>query len=169
MENALIGVLIGAIITYMLNFLLEKSKHRMIMKKSLYDIKRGKLEDLYLQIESANKFSIDNVTKMYLVLSNGMNDIKDFKSENTADGFVKLTNTINMYFSNDEKLKNLNTKLGKAFKEGQRINECILFRKNNNKDELRISLVEKSKLFTDILNEIKKELPNTFENLNKNS
>jgi len=167
MENALIGVVVGAIITFMLNYLLEKSKHRMLMKKYLYNIKREKLEELYLQVESARKFSINNITKMYLVLNNGITAINDFKSENTADDFVKLTNTINMYFSNDENLKSLNTKLNEAFNEGQKINELILLGKNNNKDEVRILLVKKWEIFTNILAEIKKELPNTFLTLNK--
>ncbi|PHQ55964.1 MAG: hypothetical protein COA30_05655 [Sulfurimonas sp.] len=167
MENALIGVLIGAIITYMLNYLLEKSKHRMLMKKYLYNIKREKLEELYLQIEGTNQFSIENITKMYLVLQNGIMAYNDIKSKNTSDDFVKLTNTINMYFSNDAKLKILNDRLSEAFKEGQKINTLIMYGKNNNKDEVRGLLVEKWKLFTDTLLEIKEELPKIFENMNK--
>ena len=166
MNETLIGIVIGAFLTFLLSFLLERSKHNLLMKKHLYDIQREKLEDFYLLIENSIKFSTDVMTKMYILLHHGRENIDNNDYKRTADDFIKLTNTINMYFNDNEKLKALNNQANEAFKKGQEINAIILLEKNNDKKELNNQLVKAWKKFADILTEMKEEIPKSFFKLN---
>ena len=94
MNETLIGIVIGAFLTFLLSFLLERSKHNLLMKKHLYDIQREKLEDFYLLIENSIKFSTDVMTKMYILLHHGRENIDNNDYKRTADDFIKLTNTM---------------------------------------------------------------------------
>ncbi len=161
------GIFVGALITYISNYLLEKSKNKMAMQKHLFELKRARLEEFYILIENSIKFSTDNLAQMYTILYDGKKSVDKNKYKRTAYDFYKLTNIINMYFDDDKVLKDLIIKVNIAFKNGQRINEAVFFDDNKyNKDELKIMLIDKWKLFADILDDIKKEIPRVFKSLN---
>jgi hypothetical protein len=162
----MVGILVGAFITYLSNYFLEKSKNKMAMQKHLFELKRERLEEFYKLIDNSINFAVDMMSKMNIILYKGRNnkDEKNYKSN--ADDFKKLTNIINMYFDNDKILKDLIIEANQIFENSQKINESILFEENNDKDKINNKLVKNWKLFGNKLIDIKKEIPRVFKSLN---
>ncbi|WP_294966751.1 hypothetical protein [Sulfurimonas sp.] len=165
MNETIIGIFIGAVITFMLNYLLESSKHKMSIKKYNYDIKRNKLEEFYILIENSIKFSVNSTLRMSLILYHGKESANKMEFNHTADDFIKLTNIINMYFSDDEILIKLINKANNEFKKGQEVNGIIYTGKSKNKDETNNMLIKEWKQFGETANQIKKEIPRLYQSL----
>lgn len=165
MNETLIGIVIGALITFILNYFLEKSKNKMLLNKHLFEIKREKLESFYSLIDGSVNFSLESSMKMYGILYHGKDKLKENNFKYNVNDFNTLSNLINMYFSENIELIKLNKIAKSQYDDAVKSNEKIIFNQYTNKDDMRIEVVEKWKLFGDTMLKIKEEIPNVFKSL----
>lgn len=167
----LLGVLIGALLSSLLNYLLERKKFDFELIKYSYDVKRQKLEEMFLLLrdikisstKSMGDFMKFNTTNKFIISENDVE--KSFSHR-----FEQFKNYINMYFYDDLELNEMIEKSNKLHKNILEINGNI-FRKSTDKD----NKIEMQKLngdiyyaytkFCDSLQNIEKYLPEVYKKL----
>lgn len=167
----LLGVLIGALLSSLLNYLLERKKFDFELIKYTYDVKRQKLEEMFLllrDIKISSKKSMGDFMKF--------NTTNEFRiSENDVEKsfshrFEQFKNYINMYFYDDLELNEMIEKSNILHKNILVINGKI-FNKNtdkNNKIEMQNlngEIFYTYTKFCDSLENIEKYLPEIYKKL----
>lgn len=138
MYEALVGVIFGALITYLLNFLLERRKHDLEMQKYAFDVKRLKLEEMLLLVEKAD--SISKKMMGYFIQLSAFGNLDESRSqESFTSKFLQLKNYANMYFHDDKKFHDLIFLTDNSYKEVMEINGKVFenLQKNTTKQEMQ--------------------------------
>lgn len=174
MDNAfigLIGVIVGAGMTNFSNFFLEGRKHNFTMEKHVFDIKRQKLEEMFLLLRDISISSKKTMNEfMNINISNELKFNDDIE-KSFFHKFTQLRNYVNMYFYDDLELNEMLSKSkillentleinGKIFtKSIDKINDKALFQK------LNTELLIKYEIFNSSLLNIEKYLPEVYKKL----
>jgi hypothetical protein len=163
MYETLIGVVFGALITYLMSYLLEKRKHTLEMHKYIFDFKRQKIEEIYNLIEKSKKYA--KMTPLNLIdnQKSGQHEAHGY----SPDDYSMLKNILFLYFNEQENLiKNIH-QADELFKKAQDINGELLSIKNDlsRQKEINRKVLLAWKNFEDKLEEIKSQLPSVYKNL----
>ncbi|MDX9901271.1 MAG: hypothetical protein RBT22_07240 [Aliarcobacter sp.] len=137
----LLGVVAGALLSSWLNYLLERKKLDFDLIKYSYDVKRQKLEEMFLllrDIKISSKKSMNDFMHI-----NTFNEIKISEKDiekSFSHRFIQFKNYVNMYFYDDLELNKMIEELNILHENilvinGKTFNKDI--EKINNKQEIQ--------------------------------
>lgn len=168
----LLGVVAGALLSSWLNYLLERKKLDFDLIKYSYDVKRQKLEEMFLllrDIKISSKKSVSDFIHINTFNESRINE-KDIE-KSFSYRFIQFKNYVNMYFYDD-------LELNKKIEELNILHENVLvingkiFNKNiekvNNKEEmqkLNFELLSTYNKFDTSIENVEKYLPEIYKKL----
>jgi hypothetical protein len=168
----LLGVFVGALLSSWLNYLLERKKFDFDLIKYSYDIKRQKLEEMFLllrDIKISSKKSMGDFMNI-----NTFNELKINEKDiekSFSHKFTQFKNYVNLYFYDDLELNKIIKDLDILHENVLDINGKIINKsigKINNKEEMKklnSELFLTSCKFDTSIENVEKYLPEIYKKL----
>ncbi|HRF56837.1 MAG TPA: hypothetical protein PLV58_05500 [Campylobacterales bacterium] len=165
----LMGVGIGAVITYLSNSKLENKKHNLAMQKHIFDVKRLKLEEMLILVNDANNSARKRMGE-FIMLCTYKQPIKYDSSDSLIDSFAQLKNYINMYFHDEQDLFFLVSEADEAYKSVQEVNGMVIeySQKNAVKEEmqqLNAQILKRYENLSNRLQAINNKIPEMYKDM----
>jgi hypothetical protein len=168
----LLGVFVGALLSSWLNYLLERKKFDFDLIKYSYDIKRQKLEEMFLLLRDIKISSKKSMSDFINI--NTFNELKISEKDiekSFSHKFTQFKNYVNMYFYDDLELNKIIKDLDILHENVLDINGKIVnksIEKITSKIELQklnFELLTKYEKFNNSLENIEKYLPEIYKKL----
>lgn len=168
----LLGIVVGALLSSWLNYLLERKKLDFDLIKYSYDVKRQKLEEIFLllrDIKISSKKSMNDFINI-----NTFNELRISEKDvekSFSHRFVQFKNYVNMYFYDDVELNEIIEKLNVLHENVLLINGKIVnksIEKINNKEKmqkLNSELLSTYYKFDISIENVEKYLPEIYKKL----
>lgn len=166
----ILGIVIGSLLTYIVQNKMQKLKFDFDKEQAIFNIKRQKLEDMFILIDNTLNFSKKTMNEFIM-----LNSFKNIEKLNISDTssvskFLQFKNYVHMYFYDDNKLIGLLTEAEVSFNEAKEVNGKVFnsIHNTSNKEDMKKlngELLLANQKFQKFLEQINIYLPEIYKKM----